>query len=120
MAAAIRIYAYKNCGTCRKALKWLDAHDIDYELIAIREKPPTKTELKGMLRHVNGELRRLFNTSGGDYKTLGLKDRISAMKQGEAIALLNGNGNLVKRPFVIGKNCGLVGFKEDEWRETLL
>ncbi|WP_193213375.1 arsenate reductase family protein [Luteolibacter marinus] len=115
----ISVYAYKGCDTCRKALKWLAAEGIEHEVKAIRETPPTVAELKRALAASGGELRPLFNVSGGDYRELGLKDKLGGMTPEEAISLLNGNGNLVKRPFVSGDGVTLVGFKEDEWRKAL-
>jgi arsenate reductase (glutaredoxin) len=113
----LRVYAYAGCDTCRKALKFLNEQEIAHEVVAIREQPPAVEELKAMLGYVGGELRRLFNTSGQDYKALNMKDRLPGMAEGEALKLLAGNGNLVKRPFVMGKGAGAVGFKEEEWRE---
>ncbi|SVD87864.1 uncharacterized protein METZ01_LOCUS440718, partial [marine metagenome] len=63
----LKFYAYKNCDTCRRARKYLDAKGVEYELIPIREQPPTKAELKTMLASHDGNARKLFNTSGGDY-----------------------------------------------------
>ncbi|PCJ52214.1 MAG: ArsC family transcriptional regulator [Candidatus Hydrogenedentota bacterium] len=114
---ALRIYTYKNCDTCRKALKFLDAHNIQYTNIPIREQPPTKAELKKMLGYLDGELKRLFNTSGMDYRSMNLKDTLPTMTTKEAIELLNKNGNLVKRPFILGATTGTVGFKKEDWRE---
>ncbi len=111
----MNIYTYKNCSTCRKATQWLDANDIEYTELAIRETPPTIQELKQVLAAYDGELKRLFNVSGGDYRSMGLKDTLSDMSISEALKLLTTNGNLVKRPFVVLENGGLVGFKVDEW-----
>lgn len=116
----IRIYTYKNCGTCRKALKFLDANGLDYEKRPIRETPPAKTELKQVLKCLDGEIRRLFNTSGGDYRAMNLKEKLPQMTQAEAIDLLASNGNLVKRPFLIVGRIGAVGFNEAEWKRLLL
>jgi arsenate reductase len=112
---ALRVYEYKNCGTCRKALKYLDEQGVTYDRIAIREQPPTIAELKKMLKALNGELKRMFNTSGGDYKSMNMKDRLPTLTDTEALELLAANGNLIKRPFVIQENDGLIGFKENEW-----
>ena len=111
----IKIYEYKGCGTCRKALKWLEAKGIELERIAIRERPPSKAELKRMLKAYEGNLRALFNTSGGDYRTMNMKEKLPSLSNVEAIDLLAGNGNLVKRPFVMTKDSGVVGFNEAEW-----
>jgi arsenate reductase len=37
----------------------------------------------------------------------------------EALALLSKNGNLVKRPFLLGPGVGLVGFDEGTWSKAL-
>ena len=111
----LRIYSYEKCDTCRKALKFLAARGVHAENISIRERPPSKAELKRMLGLMGGELRRLFNTSGRDYKSLNLKDRLPAMSEAEALDLLSKNGNLVKRPFALSTGGGTVGFKEEEW-----
>jgi arsenate reductase len=42
------------------------------------------------------------------------------MADDEAIALLASNGNLVKRPFVIGNQVALTGFKSELWSKALL
>lgn len=116
----IRVYVYEKCSTCRQALKFLEGQGIKAEVLPIRERPPTRAELKQMLGHLNGELRRLFNTSGQDYRALDLKDKLPSMSEREAFELLAANGNLVKRPFLLTEKCGMVGFDEKAWRELLL
>lgn len=116
----MKVYEYKNCGTCRKALKYLDSNKIPYEKIAIRETPPSVSELKKMLKFLDGDSRKLFNTSGGDYRQLNLKERLKEMKTEDQLNLLASNGNLVKRPFVLERDFGLVGFKEEDWNRVFL
>jgi arsenate reductase len=111
----LRVWAYSGCDTCRKALRFLAEHAIAHEVLPIREQPPGVAELRAMLGHVGGDLRRLFNTSGGDYKALKMKDRLPAMSVNEALALLAQHGNLVKRPFALGADHGTTGFKPEEW-----
>ena len=113
----LKFYAYTGCSTCRNARKWLEATGIAFEEKAIRETPPSKKELEAVLKALGGDLKRLFNTSGQDYRSLGMKNRLPTMTSKEAIDLLAGNGNLIKRPFLIDakSGCGLTGFKEDEW-----
>ena len=112
----LKVYQYTQCGTCRKALKFLTARGITHTTVPIREQPPTKAELTAMLEIYGGEIRKLFNTSGQDYKKLNLKDKLPTMPAKEAIELLSKNGNLVKRPFVLTESGGLVGFNEAEWK----
>ena len=114
----LKVYEYPGCSTCKKALKFLDGKKAPYEKIDITVSPPTPAELKEMLGHI-GELRRLFNTSGLVYKELKLSEKLPGMSEKVALALLAGNGRLVKRPFVLGSGWGVVGFKEDEWKKHL-
>ena len=99
--------------------RWLRGRGLEFVEKPIRETPPTVAELKAALVVVGGDLRPLFNTSGGDYRELGLKDKLPAMTADQTVALLSKNGNLVKRPFVTGKGISLAGFKPDEWAKAL-
>ncbi|MBI4061024.1 MAG: arsenate reductase family protein [Elusimicrobia bacterium] len=114
----IKIYEYSKCSTCRKALKFLDARKIAYRKLPIADQPPTIAELSLMLRHMNNELKRLFNTSGELYRELRMSEKLKTLAPDAAIALLSKHGKLVKRPFVLTPNAGLVGFREDEWRRV--
>lgn len=118
-SGVLKIYGYKGCGTCRKAIKWLKAADYEYQELAIRETPPSVAELRVALEAYDGELRRLFNTAGGDYRAMAMKDRLPGMSVDEALELLASHGNLVKRPLLLGEGVALLGFKEDEWEKAL-
>ena len=111
----VTVYTYTGCSTCRDAVKWLRAHDVAFTEKPIRETPPSLAELRRMLAHQNGNLRRLFNTSGLEYRALKLSAKLPAMSETDALTLLAGNGRLVKRPFVLGLQFGLVGFAPVAW-----
>jgi arsenate reductase len=115
----VKVYAYQGCDTCRKALKYLDASGVKYRTVPIRECPPRPAELKKMLKACGGELRKLFNTSGQDYRKLKLKEKLPRMSEAGALQLLAGNGNLVRRPFALRGRVGRVGFDEATWSEFL-
>jgi arsenate reductase (glutaredoxin) len=115
----LKFYQYDKCSTCRNALKFLQTKSIDVKAIPIRESPPSKSELRQMLAHHQGVLTKLFNTSGEEYRRLGLKEKLGAMSEVEALDLLASNGSLVKRPFLIGEGIALNGFKQEEWSRVL-
>jgi len=119
MGAKLKVYTLANCDTCRQAVKWLRAEGVSFEERAIRETPPSAAELRAMLAAKAGAVRKLFNTAGRDYRDLKLGEKLDAMSEAEALALLAGNGNLVKRPFAIGPGVALTGFDEAAWRATL-
>lgn len=110
---------YPKCSTCRKAKKWLDENGIAYEDRHIIEENPTQEELKEWYKKSGLPLKRFFNTSGMKYRELKLKDKLSDMSEDEQISLLAADGMLVKRPLVIGDDFVLIGFKEQQWKETL-
>jgi len=111
----LKLYMYKGCDRCRKAMKFLDARGIHYTPIAIREQPPARDELLAMLDAQDGKIRALFNTAGGTYRSLNLKDTLPTLTRTEQIDLLADEGNLVKRPFLIGDGIRLIGFQPDAW-----
>ena len=119
MAKSVLVYTYERCSTCRDAVKWLEAHGISYQEKPIYETPPSVAELRQMLERQDGQLRRLFNTSGLEYKALDLKTKLPEMSEKDALSLLASNGKLVKRPFLLGEKVGLVGFKPDVWSAAL-
>ncbi len=115
----MKVYEYSKCSTCVKALKFLDKRGVKYEKLPIVDQPPTKAELKKMLAHLKnagGSFKQLFNTSGVQYRELGISEKIKAgMTENEAIELLSKNGKLIKRPFVLTDKTGVVGFDEKKF-----
>ena len=120
---AIKVYEYKNCSTCQKALKYLDGRKINYENLPIVDQPPSMAELKKMLGYLEadgGSFKNLFNASGLQYRELKISDKLKAgMTEAEALKLLSQNGKLIKRPFLLTANGGTVGFKQDQWAKLL-
>ncbi len=112
----MKLYSYSKCGTCRKAKKFLDERGVRYQEIDITETPPPLAVLKRALK-ARG-LKKLFNTSGVQYKELKIKDRLPGMSENDALALLAGNGRLIKRPLAVSKERVTVGFDADEYQST--
>ena len=117
---ALTVYQYPKCSTCRKALKWLEAHELRYSAVDIVATPPSKATLTRSIRESGLPLRAFFNTSGESYRNGGYKDRLKELSQSEAVDALNADGKLIKRPFVVADGQVLVGFDEKAWAEALL
>ena len=116
----LKVYQYDRCGTCKKALKFLEVNKISYEPISIVENPPSKKEIKEMLKRLKkqGEsIKKLFNTSGQAYREMELNRKLLHMNQNDIVDLLSTNGLLIKRPFILTDKLALVGFKEDKWEK---
>lgn len=115
----LKVYCYSRCTTCQKALKWLDAKGVKYELIDIKENNPDEKTLRKYYALSGLPLKRFFNTSGLQYRELELSKMLPTMSEDEQFKLLASDGMLVKRPLLAGKDFVLTGFKEAEWSEKL-
>ena len=89
--------------------------ELEFESIDITKQPPSKTELQAMLASYSGDIRKLFNTSGVQYRQLNMKEKLPTMSADDAIKLLSGNGKLIKRPFLLNGDKGTVAFKQELW-----
>jgi arsenate reductase len=106
---------YPKCSTCKKAMNWLDEHNVEFDQRHIVEDNPNVDELRLWHKMSDLPLRRFFNTSGMLYRDMGLKDKLPSMSEDEMYELLASNGMLVKRPLLVLDDTVLVGFKEKEW-----
>ena len=111
---------YPKCSTCQKAKAWLQERGVAFDERDIKQDNPTEQELRAWHEKSGLPLKRFFNTSGLQYKALGLKDKLPAMTEDEQYALLATDGMLVKRPIlVLDDGRVLVGFQQDQWAEAL-
>ena len=104
---------YPKCSTCQKAKAWLDQRGISYDLRDIKLNNPTAEELTAWYQKSGLPLKKFFNTSGLQYKALGLKDKLPEMSEADQLALLATDGMLVGDDFV------LTGFRAAEWEARL-
>ena len=110
---------YPPCTTCQKARKWLEEHGVFFEARNIKTENPTAEELKEWHQKSGLPLKKFFNTSGLQYKALGLKDKLPTMSEEEQLALLATDGMLVKRPVLVDEDFVLVGFRQADWEAHL-
>lgn len=106
---------YPKCTTCKKAQAWLKEQGIEAEVRDIKEDNPSEEELRRWHKMSGLPLKRFFNTSGQQYRALGLKDRLPEMSEDEQFALLATDGMLVKRPILVGEEGAYPGFREEAW-----
>ncbi len=115
---ALQVYGIPNCGTCKKALKWLDANGVDYDFINTKDQPPSPEQITDWVATLTAKPMR--NTSGLSYRALGEDKKTWSDEQW--IAAFAEDAMLLKRPlFVKDKKAVLVGFraKEEELQEKL-
>lgn len=118
MKGNITAYVYPKCGTCRAALKSLEAKGVTPQrIVNVFEAPPSAEELRRIWQSSGLPLKKFFNTSGEVYKELNLKDKLPKMSEEEMIELLASNGRLIKRPILTDGEQVTVGYKEEEFAE---
>ena len=110
---------YPKCTTCQKAKRWLEEQGAEYTERHIKDENPSEQELRRWHALSGLPLKKFFNTSGLQYKALGLKDKLPTMSEEEQFALLASDGMLVKRPIMVGEDYVLVGFKQEQWEEKM-
>lgn len=115
----MQIICYRKCGTCQKAKKYLVENHLIFDDREITEDPLSLEELIEIQRKSGLSIKRLLNTSGGVYRELDMKVKVTVLKNEEILQLLADHPMLVKRPFLIRGEDVLVGFKESEWDALL-
>ena len=115
----IIFYSYLKCSTCRKAAKWLDEKDFEYQFIDIVKEPPLLDYLNLALEQYSEDKKRIFNTRGKSFKSINFD--IYSLSREEIIQLLISDGKLIKRPFLVYEEKKVIlGFKEIEYIKQFL
>ncbi len=107
----ITIFGIKNCDTCRKALKWLQAEEIEHSFHDFRADGLDAAELKSWVSAAGWET--LLNRRGTTWRNLPEADK-EGVDEVKAASLMQTNPTLIKRPvFDLGDDI-VVGFKDAE------
>ena len=94
------------CSKSREALKILEENGINAEIVKYLETPPTKEEIKELLKMLGINARDLMRTKEDIYKELKLKDVDDEEKLIEAMAE---HPKLIERPIVIKDGKAVIG-----------
>ena len=113
------LICYEKCTTCQKARRFLQENGADVTGRPIRERNPAAEGLRAWQQKSGLPLRRFFNTSGLQYRALGLREKLPQMTEEQQLELLATDGMLVKRPLLVTEEKVLVGFRESEWQALL-
>jgi arsenate reductase (glutaredoxin) len=111
--AAITIYGIKNCDTMKKARAWLDAHGVAYVFHDYKSAGVERSRLESWVRKVGWEV--LVNRAGTTFRALPDQDK-NRLDERTAIALMEAQPSMIKRPVLDLGGALLVGFKEPEYQ----
>ncbi len=102
----VTIWHNPRCSKSRNAAKLLEEQGIETEVVKYLDTPPTKEEIRDVLKMLGISARELMRTKEDIYKELGLKDVKNEEKLIEAMAE---HPKLIERPIVIKDGKAAIG-----------
>lgn len=114
---ALHIYGIKNCSTVKKALDWLDGHNLAYTFHDYKKEPASLTKLESWEKEVSWQ--DLLNKKGTTWRKLSSTEQAAVVDASTAnLALLN-NNSMIKRPVIESPKGIILGFDENEYETKL-
>ena len=112
----IHLYGIPNCDTVKKARKWLDAQGLDYTFHDYKKEGADPEKLAAWIDAKGVDT--VLNRRGTTWRRLS-DDQKADVDAAKAVALLQANPSMIKRPVVEHPGGLLVGFSESEWAAAL-
>lgn len=112
MAKPLAVYGIKNCDTVKKALAWLDAHDIAYDFHDYKKEGADAALLHRAVK-IHG-WDTVINRKGTSWRALDEKTRAS-MTEKTALSAALENPSLIKRPMIVADKDIVLGFSADDY-----
>lgn len=103
----LKVYGLKNCDTCKKAVKWLEAENIAFEFLDIRNPAPDAKTLQLWLSQIGD--KTLVNRRSTSWRNLSDEQKNSSTDE-QFLALISENTTLIKRPVFVKHDDIIVGF----------
>jgi Spx/MgsR family transcriptional regulator len=112
----IKMYGIPNCDTIKKARKWLEANDLDYEFHDYKKQGVPEKNLKKWVKQAGWET--LLNRRGTTWRKLP-EDVRENIDEASAIEVMMDNPSAIKRPVLEKDNILLIGFNQEEYDKLL-
>ena len=111
------LYGIPNCDTIKKAKKWLESNDVEYQFHDFRKDGLEAKQLQAWSKQVGWEV--LLNKRGTTWRQLPEETK-NSMNEASALALMLDQPAMIKRPVLEIGNKIHVGFKADDYKNILL
>lgn len=102
----VSIWHNPRCSKSRNAVALLEEKGVEAEIVKYLDTPPSKEELKEMLKMLGISARELMRTKEAIYKELDLKNETDEEK---LITAMAENPKLIERPIVIKDGRAAIG-----------
>ena len=113
---AVTIYGIKNCDTMKKAFTWLKDHDVAYAFHDYKAAGIDRAHLEAWCGALGWET--VLNRAGTTFRKLPESDR-AGLTEKKAIALMQAQPSMIKRPILDTGRKLLAGFKPDLYAAAL-
>ena len=112
------VYGIKNCNTVKKALHWLEEHNIDHQFHDYKKLGITAEKIAEWQNKVSWEL--LINKRGTTWRKLPteVQDRVTNAEAVKEVMITQ--TSLIKRPIIEMKGHIIIGFDEEEYNNKLI
>ena len=112
----LTVYGIKSCDTCRRAMKFLDGHDIEYRFHDVREDGIDIQMLERWGDRIDWQ--KLLNRKSLTWRKIPEADRGGMTRERAALLILE-HPTLLKRPVLEADEFIAVGFSERRFAEFL-
>ncbi|MBI2255348.1 MAG: ArsC family reductase [Proteobacteria bacterium] len=113
---SITIYGIKNCDTMKKARVWLDAKGVAYRFHDYKVAGIDKAHLAAWCGKLGWE--KVLNRAGTTFRALADAEKAN-LTEAKAIALMQKQPAMIKRPILDTGKTLLAGFKPEEYAAVL-
>jgi arsenate reductase len=112
----LTVFGIKSCDTCRRARKYLEEHNIEFQFHDLREDGLDIQMLERWTQRIGWA--RLLNKQSLTWRKIPEVDR-NDMTHDKALAAMIENPTLVKRPVLEGNKFIAVGFSEKRFGDFI-
>ncbi len=106
------VYGLGHCGTCKKAMAWLDGAGVSYRFIDYREQPLEPALLRQCAAQLDWE--KLVNRASSSWRNLPA-ERKSPADEAAWLTLVAEVPTLIKRPLLLREGRATVGFSDKSY-----
>ncbi len=109
----MKLYGIPNCSTVKKARAWLEARGIEYEFHDFKRDGVPKELLKTLMKIMGWEA--LLNKNGPTWRKLPEERKAQVKNMTTALAVMEENPSVIKRPILDRDGQYQVGFSEENY-----
>ena len=114
----ITIYGIPNCDIIKKAMKWLDTHQVKYVFHDYKTKGISTSTLEKWCSLAGWE--NIFNKRSTTWREFATANGVSVSNQSEAIEVMKSQNSIIKRPIIEFEKQLIIGFDEKKYSSVFI